>query len=401
VSIFAAELNKRTSEEDCLVSRFFGTLAIADRSRALGAILSEVGVEIARSDLAKVRIEFWQSYFRATPAVLLEGESSLVFFEAPVSLADEKERLLEECEEGLKGNSHFTLALVTRHTAEPAEIAALRADLAARHKSARVVWTSWSRMYKRIHAIAAAGELDDVSRRLLGDLLRLLEEKGLRGFVGYGRDAYERAARASADLAAFARTTEVLMGEVNSVLEASGLHPFALGGAPQRVGEALRIPRSLLFPFREESWEGLEVARSHYYLDISLSEPAVRAGFRIDVSDAGRRALVIEKRAALGAALDARPDALFVLQAGAGVADALRTVRAGEGGLGFLEGRDGLRGALHADLVLPLADEDLTSENLASEIAERFVWLRDTVASAGLYPTPETGSERRFVVTNH
>jgi len=401
VSIFAAELNKRTSEEDCLVSRFFGTLAVADRSRVLGPVLDEIGVEIARSDLAKVRVEFWQNYFRATPAVLLEGESSLVFFEAPPSLPEERARLISECEEGLKGNSHFTMAIVTRHATEPSEIGSIRAELAARHKTGRVVWTSWHRLYKRIHLLARADDLDEVSRRLLGDLLRLLDGKGLGGFVGYPLDTYERATRASADLATFARTTEALMGEVTAALDVAGIYPIALGGGPAPAGDALRVPGHLRYPFREEAWEGLEVARSHYFLKVFLTEPLLWAGFRIDLSEATRRALLVEKRAALGAAIENRPGALLVIAAGEDLSDTLRTVRGGEGGLGFLEGRDGLRGAQHAEIVLPISeDDDLTSDSLAAGIAERFLWLRQTVSSVGLFPAPETGVERRFVVTN-
>lgn len=400
MSIFAAELNKKTSEEDFLVSRFFGTLAVADRGRVLGSILDEVGVEVAKSDLAKVRIEFWQSYFRATPSVLLEGESSLVFFEAPKSLADDRERLLLECEEGLKGNSHFTLAIVTRHVSEPPEVAALRNELAARRKSGRVVWTSWHRLYKRIHALAGTTDLDEVSRRLLSDLLRLLDEKGLRGFVGYSREAYERAVAASGALQHFARTTDVLVAELTAALEGIGIHPIALRGAAPGGAEGLRVPGYLKFPFREESWEGPEVARSHYYLKAFLAEPLLWAGFRIDVCDPARRALVVEKRSVVGAAIESRPGAAFVLQSGEELGDTLRIVRAGEGVLGFLETREALRGVQHADLVLPISDDDLASENLAGAIVERFEWLREKVATLGLYAAAGDDSERRFVVTN-
>jgi hypothetical protein len=81
VSIFAAEMRGRTTAEDRLISRFFGTIGIADRDCVLGAILADIGVEVARSDLPRIKIEFWQPYFRATPAVLLEGETSLFFVE--------------------------------------------------------------------------------------------------------------------------------------------------------------------------------------------------------------------------------------------------------------------------------------------------------------------------------
>lgn len=400
MSIFAAELNKKTSEEDFLVSRFFGTLAVADRGRVLGVILDEVGVEVAKSDLAKVRIEFWQNYFRATPAVLLEGESSLVFIEAPKNLVEERERLLMECEEGLKGNSHFTLAIVTRHVSEPPDVASIRNELAARRKSGRVVWTSWHRLYKRVYALANTPDLDEVSRRLLSDLLRLLDEKGLRGFVGYAREAYDRAVLASGALSHFSRTTEVLVAELTAALDGVGIYPIALRGAQAPGAEGLRVPGYLKFPFREESWEGPEVARSHYYLKVFLTEPLVWAGFRIDVCDPARRALVVEKRSVVGAAIEGRPGAAFILQSGEELSDTLRVVRAGEGVLGFLEARDALRGVQHADLVLPITDEDLTSEGLADSIVERFVWLREKVETLGLYAAADDESQRRFVVTN-
>lgn len=400
LSIFAAELNRKTSEEDFLVSRFFGTLAVADRARVLGPILAEVGVETARSELAKIRIEFWQRYFRATPSVLLEGESSLVFFEAPHDLEAEGADLLAECEEGLKGNSLFTLALVTRHASEPPGVAALRSELAARRKSGRIVWTSWHRLYKRVHALASSPDIDEVSRRLLGDLLRLLEDKGLRGFVGFDAEAYERVGRAAADLAAFGRTTQILVSEVTAALDRIGIYPLHLGPGGSPDADGLRVPGHLRHAFREESWDGPEVARCHYFLNVFLTEPLLWAGFRIDVTEPGRRALVVEKRAALAAAIEERPGAAVAFLSGEEIGDVERAVRAGEGGLGFLEGRDALRRITHVDLVVPVSDGELASEALAALLVERFEWLRAKVTTLGLYAVGEGESDRRFVVTN-
>jgi hypothetical protein len=401
VSIFAAEINGRTSEEDFLLSRFFGTVAIADRSRILGALLPEVGLEIARSDLSSLKFEFWKPYFRATPAVVLEAESGLVFFESPADLAAERWRLFDECKEGVKGNGHFALVVITRHTAEPEEIATIRRDETARHRNSKVHWTNWQTLYKKIHALSRTEELDDVSRRLIADLLALLEEKGLGGFVGYPSEAFDRAIRARTDLVAFAQLTGLLIAEVNATLGEAGVHPLAAGTVAGESSDGFLIPGHATFRYREESWEMPQVALCHYFLKVSLTAPQAWVGYRIDLTDPARRALLTEKRAQVGAALEASPSALLTLQRGEEIAEADKVVRAGQGGLGFLESRDALRGITHANLVLPLGEEDLASERLASLITERFLLMRACIDSLGLYPAPETDSAHRFVVTSN
>ncbi len=403
MSIFAAEINGRTSEEDQLLSRFFGTVAVADRNRVLGSLLPDLGLEIARSDLSTLKFDFWQPYFRATPSVVLEAESGVVFFEAPASIAQERWRLFDQCTEGIKGNSHFGLVLITRDATEPPEATALIADLTARHRTARGVWTNWQSLYKKIHVLARTEDLDEVSRRLLGDLMALFEEKGLGGFIGFARDGYERAMRARAELASFGRLTNVLLGEVNAALAVEGMRPLASGAGAAAVAEGFHVPGHARFPYVEDAWDAKDLDGCHYVLKIFLNEPSAWVAYRFDLGAAERRALLQEKRAALDAAIESREGVLLTLESGEEASDVVRIVRAGDGGLGFLEARDALRGVTHAHLVLPITEEELASEGLAALVAERFIWLRKRVASLGLGPgsADESGSSRRFVVTNH
>jgi hypothetical protein len=401
MSIFAAEINGRTSEEDQLLSRFFGTVAVADRARVLGAILPELGLEIAKSDLTTLKFDFWQQYFRATPSVVLEAKSGLVFFEAPTDIAKDRWRLFDQCAEGIKGNGHFALVLITRDATEPAEVAALIADIAARHRTARAVWTNWQRLYKKVHALARTEELDEVSRRLLGDLIALFEEKGLGGFIGFEREGYERAMQARSELASFARLTNVLLAEVNAVLDAEGIRPLANAGGNAAIEEGFHVPGHARFAYFQNDWDASVRNGCHYVLKLFLSEPSAWVAYRFDLSDAGRRALLQEKRTALDAAIESRDGVFLTLESGEEAADVVKIVRAGDGGLGFLEARDALRGVTHAHLVLPISEADLSSEGLSGLITERFLWLRGRVASLGLTPDAETAASRRFVVTNH
>jgi hypothetical protein len=290
--------------------------------------------------------------------------------------------------------------LVTAHTVEPDEVSQLRAELAGRHKSGRVIWTSWRTLYKRVHALRVRGELDEVSRRLLSDLLLFLSEQGLAGFVGFSPEGYDKVIEAQRELRSFSRLMQSLVEELTSGLDLYGISPITVDQGVASMHDGLLVPAYLRFPFRVESWEGVEFTRCHLYLKMFFDSALVWAGYRIDLADVAQRAFLTEKRGALTTVLESRPGAMLVLQNGEDLSSVARTVRAGEGSLGFLESRDALQGVAHADLVLPFDGEELWSDELPALALERIVWLRDQVAEAGLYPTPRGASERRFVVTN-
>lgn len=391
--------SNRAFDEERFLARFFASLAIGDREAVLGALLSEIGVEIARSELPRLQIQLSQPYFRATPAVLLEGESTLIFIESGAGLANGAERLVAEFEQGLKGSSLFSLVVITADAREPAAVTTLREALAMRHKSGRVIWASWRRLYKTVYTLACAESLDEVSRRLMGESRAALEECGLTSFVGFDPESHRAAAQACASLRAILSGAAVFSDEITAAIEAAGLAPFHVEVRAE-AQDSLALPTYVSWSFRDEAWEGFELARCFFYVKLFLETPLVCVGYRIDLGDAGRRAFVTEKRGVLAPVLEGREDVDFVLQNGEEVAGIVRSVRAGQGGLGFLETRDALVGVAHADLLIARREADLASPRLPTAIAKDLSWLREQVQAAGLYPNLDTEPTRRFVITN-
>lgn len=395
----ATEIEHRVSDEERFLTRFFGTIGLADREHVLGALLSEIGVEVARSELARIQLQLWQTYFRATPAVLIEGESTLFFVESPPALGSALERLATEFDEGMKGSSQFAMILVTADSREPEPIARLRESLTARHKSGRVVWASWGRLYKRVHALSAADSLDAVSRRLCIEMCGALEERRLSSFVGFPRGAYEAAISARADLRNFVQHAEMFAEEVCAGLEGRGIAAFHVDARGPQAAAPL-VASHLAWSFRDEAWDDFELARCSFYMKVFLDNQLVWLGYRLDLSDTSRRAFLTEKRGVLAAVLEKREDLLLVLQSGEEAAGVSRTVRHGQGGLGFLEARDALAGAAHADVIIAIPEADLCAAALPSLVVEHLAWLREEVHSAGLSPKPDTDPAKRFVITN-
>jgi hypothetical protein len=391
--------SNRVFDEERFLARFFATLAVADREAVLGALLSEIGVEIARSELPRLQIQLSQPYYRATPSVLLEGESTLVFIESGAGLANGAERLVAEFQEGLKGSSLFSLVVITGDAREPAAVMTLREALAMRHKSGRVIWASWRRLYKTVYSLAKAEGLDEASRRLMSEHRTALEECGLASFVGFDPETHSAAAKACASLREVLSGAAIFGEETSAAVETGGLAPFHV--AVRAEGQdTLSLPTHVTWTFRDEAWEGFELARCFFYVKLFLESPLVWVGYRIELGDAGRRAFVTEKRGVLAPVLEAREDVDFVLQNGEDVAGIVRSVRAGQGGLGFLETRDALVGVAHADLVLARRETDLTSPRLPMAVAEDLAWLRAQVQAVALYPNLDTEPTRRFVITN-
>jgi len=395
----ATEIEHRISDEERLLTRFFGTIGLADREHVLGALLAEIGVEVARSELARIQLQLWQTYFRATPAVLIEGESTLFFVEGPRDLAASIDRLVAEFDEGMKGSSQFAMILITGDTREPDDISRLRETLAGRHKSGRVVWASWGRLYKRVYALSTLESLDAVSRRLCVEMCGALEERRLSSFVGFPRGAYEAAISARADLRSFVHHAEMFAEEVCAGLEGRGVAAFQFDSRGP-IAPAPLVASHLMWSFRDEAWDDFELARCSFYMKLFLDSPLVWLGFRLDLSETARRAFLTEKRGALAAVLEKREDLLLVLQSGEETQGVSRKVTHGQGGLGFLEGRDALAGVGHADLIVAIPEADLCSAALPSLVIERLAWLREEVQTAGLSPKPDTDPAKRFVITN-
>ncbi|MFN0150713.1 MAG: hypothetical protein ACKVU1_08405 [bacterium] len=392
-------MEHRISDEERLLTRFFGTIGLADREHVLGAILTELGVEVARSELARIQVQLWQPYFRATPAVLIEGETTLFFVEGPRDLAASTDRLTAEFDEGMKGSSQFALILITSDAREPEEIVRLRESLAARHKSGRVVWASWGRLYKRVHSLSTVDSLDPVSRRLCVEMCSALEERKLSSFVGFPSGAYEAAVQARVDLRNFLHHAEMFAEEVSAALEVRGVAAFHVDARGQDSPPPL-VASHLMWSFRDESWDDFELARCSFYMKLFLESPVVWLGYRLDLSDTARRAFVTEKRGALAAAMEKREDLALILQTGEEIAGISRKVTHGQGGLGFLEGRDALAGVAHADLIVAIPEADLSSAALPALVVERLAWLREEVQGAGLSPKRDTEPAKRFVITN-
>lgn len=252
-----SELTKR---EDLLTSDVFGTLKNIDRRCGLKKFLSKFGVEIADNEAEEAKFDFWAPFEEGTePDVTIDigGQGGyLIVVEAKYLQELNEEQLVREYRLGIKNATRegksFCLICVTRDYVKPKGIidsakSKISDEIGVEPRKVKIEWINWQEILSLLKYIQDEKDIDLPSKRQVGDLIRLLEHKGLQYFRGFKEDGIKIPEKVWDKIEETAIEVSKLALNLNSELEKHGILPWEKEKRIERDGTS----RKLLEP---EEW---------------------------------------------------------------------------------------------------------------------------------------------------
>lgn len=227
MGIFAAEVKKRTSEEDILTSRVFGTLEILDRRQFLIPILEQckvrIGEEINPNQLV---FSYWPTIGETIPDVTIKDKSILILVESKLGAPLDDGQLVKEYENGLKEQKNLWLITVSSDYSEPTEVLdkAKNTLIQKGITEPRIHWINWQEIYTLLHKNAKIG--NDTEQKLVNDLLSLLKTKGLSVFAQFEREQLNIVSEYWPEIVNFIQECSAFFGTLFSRLHKMDITPL-------------------------------------------------------------------------------------------------------------------------------------------------------------------------------
>ena len=209
MSIFAAELQgKRNCEEiseDELTSRVFGVLDIIDR-KILRSVLNYCNIQITEDDAKKLKIDFWQEYHAVSekkgvePDIILTlNKKLLVYIECKLESRGNASQLEEEYRIGKEcGSNKFHLVYLTNTLTTPLEVNEAEKKLKLETETIR--WVNWIKIYEILDREKSSIRAETTERKLLEDLINLLEEMNMAPFQKYMEEYKKQIGKGRGDI---------------------------------------------------------------------------------------------------------------------------------------------------------------------------------------------------------
>lgn len=218
MGIFEAISRGHTGEEDMLSSSVFGILEILDRSKFLAPVLEHCGIALGEEmDPGRLSFSFWESTGKRTPDVILKDKSILISVESKLGEQVDSQQLVDEYEDGMKLHKNFWLVAVTADYVKPTEIEKAKSVLRGReYKDPRVKWVNWQQIYSLLRRNAKNG--NETEQKLIGDLLSLLEAKGLSMFDRFNETQLSSVAALWPEVTDLFHKCSALLGSLSSRL---------------------------------------------------------------------------------------------------------------------------------------------------------------------------------------
>ena len=320
MSVVELWLKGRDAREDnVLTVSVFGALATADRGLVLARALADLGVQVSPDEAERIACEGWRRYEGSNgavrePAWVIESPNVLMFVEACLDGGFEFGQLWEDYQIGTKESTDFRLLCVSKDLAEPEAVARLRSEDGV--DANRVQWRPWKYFHGLLERLLSQPALDAPSRRLLSSARALMEQRGLRGFLGISPEHL-------ASMSQLWRPVRVALDEFASFVTdvwgacaPLGLVPldksFICPGQSQRI-ESPRawMPLAYQFPIVDRDWPRLNKWVRSLFLRLYIAEGEMRAGYFTSLDKPpGHRADVARACAHLGGALKGVRDLL-------------------------------------------------------------------------------------------
>ena len=265
--ILEAAIKGKKSDEDILTSQVFGTLDAANRSIVLASFLNGLGIDIPGDQLENATFRYWEKLDatdQREPDVILQTKSKLIFVESKLDSQLVTDQLIEEfadLKKHTKKQVGLNLICVTKHRKEPAEVQESRIKVNA--QEGQIKWTSWWGIREKFTEILRLPELDSVSKRLVEDLLKLLEARGFVRFTGLKKKELLQIIESQKVFQKFYKDIPLLIGELSTLLEDSNIESRRSGGSTfWKDGKSTRLenPERWLhtfctFAFADRSWD--------------------------------------------------------------------------------------------------------------------------------------------------
>ena len=272
------------SHEDVLTSNVFGTLYYLDRSTVWSVFAKEIlGLALSSEESEHSEFQFWpyvagRKVESAEPDLIINAGKTRIVVECKLGSELYEEQLEKEIAlaremRPAKSGDELKMLAISTDSREPEVVDCVR----QRNLDLDVRWTNWQKFCSLFKGIAKSPDIDSPTKRMLGDVIELLEKKGLREFMGINdyelhliKTSLEPQQKVYQE---FCILRNVLLGE----LEEQGMVRNSkddrvwregCGRSPRDVNGW--ITRYLLADFKSEEWITDTYWFSHYLLFIKL-----------------------------------------------------------------------------------------------------------------------------------
>lgn len=291
MGIFEAISRGHTGEEDMLTSSVFGILEILDRSKFLAPVLEHCGVALVEEmDPGRLSFSFWESTGKRTPDVILKDKSILVSVESKLGEQVDSRQLVDEYEDGMKLHKNFWLVAVTADYVKPTEIEKAKSVLREKgYKDPRIKWSNWQQIYSLLCRNAESG--NETEQKLIGDLLSLLEAKGLSMFDRFNETQLSSVAALWPEAIDLFHKCSALLGTLSGRLSENNITCIEKGFSQETVLTGTRsrmalqdlgrwVPGGLGSRMWDNEWKEKD-PRQGFLLRLGVSPSALEVGYRL------------------------------------------------------------------------------------------------------------------------
>lgn len=401
MGLFEAEVRGHTGEEDILTSSVFGTLEILDRRKFLELILEQCRIQLStEAVLESFTFNYWKGMGKRTPDVILEDKLNLIFFENKLNAPLDVHQLVDEYKDGIKAHKNFWLMAVTSDWIEPSEVQKSKELLTKNGiKYPNVQWINWQRIYAILYSNAKNG--NQTEEKLIGNLLSLLEAKGLSAFIGFVEAQLISLAALWPEVIDFLHKCSALLGSLSGRLNEKGITCIEKGFTQETVLTGTRsrmvlqdfgrwLPGGIAMRAWDNEWKEKDPRQGFLLrLDPSTLEVGYRLGFGKNVkflqmfAEASQSCHLAEKLHAV--------DTCVVSYYGVGYKLLNRVTGDNLNKEAF--SLEALGNARFLIIGRVFNQEEMASPKLLDEIEECLVQIRDIVNENGLYFSGEAIGE--------
>ena len=305
MSLFEAEVRRRTGEEDLLTSKVFGSLSILDRKAVLLPFLRSIGFNFTENEIPSLKIELWNIYGNVEPDVIIESSQRLAFIEVKLDSPSSREQLEKEYRQGSKIKKQFSLLLLTKDSRIPQAVIEAKEALIKDFLKAEINWMRWQQIYPILQDINK-GAIDQVSHSLLSEILRLLESKSLRGTTGIRVEWLANSVQSQESLSLLCEEIAIIAQELTSRAVAEGIDPVTPGGSSSNLdrdgrGSSLWEPSNwftkyLELAYKDSNWVVTQFYHRHLYVRFYLGREEVDIGFIIICNSGNAQRDILDKQ---------------------------------------------------------------------------------------------------------
>lgn len=388
MSLYAAENTDRTSREEILLSRLFGTLFMVDRNQFLVDLLARIDVNIPKADLAQLQIQFWPELGVYSPDLIIEGDSHLLFVVSRRHEAIGAEKLKALAENGHKLSPRFSLLILTDGRSEPEELAELRESIPGRREDP-YRWLSWSNVYARLHRRLSEQDCPDATSGLVTGFLGLLTKKNLAPFIGFSEDDLREYRECIPVMERVFGTANLLAGDLDHALAEHGIQRIS-SHDPASDDIAARALRTSTFHYVDESWDPGILNCGSLFVRIDFLGGEVQVGFQSNLTDSRSRALIVEARNRIGEFFQTDESLLLRLSRGSRDAEPTRDAMQ----VAPIETQEG-SSITRAEIV---SVQESGQKDLVATLTDKLLAMRAFVSDVPLIPVSRETGKSPFVI---